>query len=210
MSGLTELKIKKPPIIKFCERVIDLMIKKESAWQYQTSSSGALGLEFFAVEGGRIYMKDPQGADASFLYGAGGVGLAYGIKLPKIGKINIPVKGYSGTAGIAPAFFPSTGKLMILESFKGDELTRDDITGVCMFLEIGASFIVGGASYAMLVGMNPVYAAAMAVTAGAATSLLPLAESKLLQSATAVLIMAGMNVSVSAGAGAGVFGGALY
>jgi len=210
MTGLTELKIKKPPMMRFCDRLIDLMIKKESAWQYQTSSSGALGLEFFAVEQGRIYMKDPQAANGSFLYKSGGAGLAYGFRLPIIGKVNIPIKGYTGTAGVAPTFLPSTGKLLILESFAGDELTRSDITGLCLFLEIGVSAIVGASWYAMLLGMDPAYAVAMAVAAGACSSALPLAESKLLKSATSILITAGLNVSASSGAAAGVFGGLLY
>jgi len=112
MTGLTELKIKKPPMMRFCDRLIDLMIKKESAWQYQTSSSGALGLEFFAVEQGRIYMKDPQAANASFLYKSGGAGLAYGFRLPKIGKVNIPIKGYTGTCRCRPYFFAEYRKVV--------------------------------------------------------------------------------------------------
>jgi hypothetical protein len=193
-----------------------VLIKKTSAWTFNTSSSGGVGIEFFLAEGGSIYLKDPSGADVTFRYGAAGAGIAFGFKLPKVGKLDLKIKGVSVGAGVAPSFLPSTGKVCILDSFKGDELTRDDITGVCMFVQVGGGLIVGGSAYAMLLGMDPVYLAGVAAAAGTmimpgmGTMLLPYAEQKLLETATSILFMAGMNVSTQAGGGAGAFVGGLF
>ena len=107
-----------------------LMIKHESAWKFQTSSSGGIGVEFVAAEGGSIILKDPSGAVVSFPYGGAGAGLTAGFKLPKIGKIALNVKGKSVGGVIAPSFFPNAGGLYVLDSFEGDDFKRSDITGV--------------------------------------------------------------------------------
>ena len=65
--------------------------KKMSAWKFVTSSSGGLGIEFFAAEGGKIYLDDPTGSLKTFDYGVVGLGLSEGFKLPKIGKLQIPI-----------------------------------------------------------------------------------------------------------------------
>jgi hypothetical protein len=181
-----------------------LMIKKESAWQFVTSSSGGVGVEFFLAEGGAIYFKDPSGVAVSYTYGAAGAGLAFGLKLPKVGKLQLQVKGKTVGGGVAPAAFPNTGKLYILDSFAGNELKRSDMTGCCMFVQAGGGVIGGGSAYAMVLGMNPIYLVGMTFT-----PLMLLAETKLLQSATALLLMAGLNVGVQAGGGAGAFIGGL-
>ena len=52
-----------------------LEVKKESAWQFVTSSSGGVGVEFVVAEGGMIYLQDPSGKQQAFKYGAAGAGL---------------------------------------------------------------------------------------------------------------------------------------
>lgn len=182
-----------------------MLIKRKSAWAFQTSSSGGLGVEFVAVEGGSIYFKDPSGMTIVFRYGAAGAGIAAGLKLPKVGKLQIQIKGKTVGGAIAPAAFPNTGTLYVLDSFAGNELRRSDITGVCMFLEVGAGLIAGGAAYAMVLGMNPLYLAEMM----AMPATMPIAEAMLLRSATSLLLMAGINVGVQAGGAAGGFVGGL-
>jgi hypothetical protein len=179
-----------------------MIVKKPSAWQFVTSSSGGLGVEFVAAEGGRIYFQDPDGASCYFTYGAAGVGLSAGLKLPKIGKLEL--KGKSIGGAIAPASFPNAGKMYILESFGGDELKRSDISGVCMLAEVGGGIVAGGSATAMLLGMNPIW------LAGLVGPFTIYADSMLIQSATAVLVMAGVNVGLTAGAGAAVFLGGLF
>jgi hypothetical protein len=184
-----------------------LVIKKESAWRFLTSSSGGIGVEFVAAEGGSIYFQDPNGVTVTYRYGAAGAGVSAGLKLPKIGKLQF--KGKSVGAAVAPAAFPNVGKLYILDSFPGDELSRSDITGVCMFAEVGGGVVVGGAGYAMLLGMSPLWLAAQASSAIMPPVML-YADYQMLQSATAVLFMAGLNAGLIAGIGAAVFVGGLF
>ena len=140
------------------------VIKKPSAWQFVTSSTGGVGVEFVAAEGGKIFLQNPQGVTESFYYGAAGVGISAGLKLPKIGKLQINVKG-KGVAGvIAPASFPNGGKLYVLDNFDGDELATSDIQGVCMFVEVGGGLVAGVSATAMLVGMNPAWLAGIGLS----------------------------------------------
>ena len=80
-----------------------VFLKNESAWQFVTSSTGGIGVEFVAAEGGKIYLQNPQGQAVTFYYGAAGAGLAAGLKLPKIGKLEVKVKGKGVVGSIAPA-----------------------------------------------------------------------------------------------------------
>lgn len=57
---------------------MSLFIKKESAWQFVTSSSGGIGLELLVAEGGKIWLQDPGGKVVSYFYGGAGVGAAEG------------------------------------------------------------------------------------------------------------------------------------
>ncbi len=64
-------------------------VKKESAWKFETSSTAGVGIEFVAAQGGAIYLSDPKGSSQKFRYGAAGVGLTFGLKLPKCLSGNI-------------------------------------------------------------------------------------------------------------------------
>jgi hypothetical protein len=188
-----------------------ITIKKPSAWQFVTSSAGGLGVEFVAAEGGALYFQDPRGKADSFYYGSAGLGLGVGLKLPKIGKLQI--RGKSFGAALAPAAFPNAGKLYILDTFKGDELKESDIQGVCMFLEVGGGVLVGASAMAMLLGMSPAWLAG-ALSAAPLTPTLPLLSlyvwHQLINTATGLLIMGGLNAGIQAGAGGAIFLGGLY
>jgi hypothetical protein len=181
-----------------------LGIKKESAWTFVTSSTGGIGVEFVAVEGGALFFQDPSGAPDTFYYGAAGAGLSFGLKLPKIGKIQI--KNKSVGAVIAPNSFPNMGKLYILETFDGDELAESDIEGVCMFVEIGGGLIVGGSATAMILGMNPLWLPTIVLPPPMST----VGQQMLIKSATGLLVMAGVTAGVQAGGGIGAFIGGIY
>jgi len=71
----------------------------------------------------------------TFHFGAAGAGISWGLKLPKIGKINLPkIRGKSVGGVVAPAAFPNIGKICILDTFNGDELTCTDTQGACALL----------------------------------------------------------------------------
>jgi len=183
-----------------------VLVKAESKWTFRTSSTGGLGVEFVAVEGGAIYLKDPAGAPQTFYYGSAGAGVAWGVKLPKLGKLELRVRGKSVGGVIAPSAFPNHGALYIMDSFKGSELSRSDITGACIFVEFYGGLILGYSGTAMLLGVNPVWLAALAA--------MPLLSGPeligLVHSARGLLLMRGFNAGVIGGGGAGAFVGGLF
>jgi hypothetical protein len=185
---------------------VSIFIKKESAWQFITSSSGGIGVEFVVAEGGKIWLQDPAGNVVSYFYGGAGAGIAGGFRLPKIGKLQLKIRGKSVGGIVAPASFPNRGKLYVLETFDGDELTKSDISGVCLFVEATGGLVAGGFATAMLFGMSPVWLGA-AIAFGPFG---PLGMTKLVQSATGVLLMAGATAGIQAGGGVGGFVGGLY
>jgi len=69
---------------------------RTSAWTFETSNGGNLAAGIAAVEGGSITLNDPSGKSLKFYYAALGVGLGYGVKLPKLGRYQLP--GASGSS----------------------------------------------------------------------------------------------------------------
>jgi len=186
---------------------MELPIKGQSKWQFVTSSTGGLGVEFVAVEGGAIYLTDPAKKAQTFRYGSAGAGLAWGLKLPKIGKLEVKVRGKSIGGVVAPAAFPNAGALYVMESFKGDDFTRSDITGACVFVEVYGGLILGYSGTAMLFGVSPAWLSAVLLGGplGSGPALLPM-----LHSARGLLLMRGLSVGLVGGAGAGAFVGGIF
>lgn len=183
-----------------------LPVKKKSAWEFQTSSTAGAGMEFVLAEGGELLFTDPSRQEVWFKYGAAGVGVAAGFKLPKIGKFEVKVKGKGVGAAIAPASFPNGGQLYILDTFKGDELAQEDIRGACALVQIGGGIIAGVSASAMVIGMDPLLLAATMLAGSQAIWL----EPRLLESATGLLVVVGANASVQVGLGGGALIGGLY
>jgi hypothetical protein len=184
-----------------------LIIKKESAWTFYTSSNGGIGVEFVAAEGGAIWLVSPYEDYVKYYYGGVGAGYSWGLKVPKVGKVQLRIRGKGITGNVAPASFTNAGKLYILDSFAGDELTASDITGVCMFVELGGGVVAGGSATAMVLGMDPLWLAALLATSFAPN---PFIMSKLATSATALLVMGGVNVGLQAQLGGAAYVGALW
>ena len=65
-------------------------IRKISAWQFITFGSGGLSVGVLAGGGGQMILKAPSGTDQTFTYGGVGEGLSAGLKIPKLGKIQVP------------------------------------------------------------------------------------------------------------------------
>lgn len=114
----------------------------ESRWQYQTASGGGLTVVMVAGSGGSIILRSPQGEDVSYRYGGVGVGGGFGARLPRFGKINIQIKGKGVSAAGAAEALPSTGKVFVSDALVNRDLTSDDITGPCMYTEVGGGPVV--------------------------------------------------------------------
>lgn len=185
----------------------------ESKWLYQTASGGGLTVALVAGSGGSIILRSPQGKDVSYRYGGLGVGAGFGARLPRFDKVNIQVKGKSvGGAGAAEAF-PSTGKVFVSDALRSSDLTEDDITGPCMYTEVGAGLVVGGSATALLFGLDPkLLAMAVALNSSPVTSIIASSRvnEQLMRSAKGALVMAGMNAGVQAGGGAAIYMGYLF
>ena len=181
-------------------------IRKDSAWSFVTSSSGGVGIEFVVAEGGMIYLEDTKKQTQAFKYGAAGVGLSAGIKFPKIGKLQIPIRGKGLTGSVAPAAFPNGGKLYVTDACPGDDLSREAIRGVCMFVEVAGGLVGGVSGTAMIFGMSPYWLAA----AAAAGPMASYFEYRMMQTATGILVMGGINVGIQAGGGIGGYVGGLW
>ena len=145
----------------------------ESRWQYQTASGGGLTVVMVAGSGGSIILRSPQGENVSYRYGGVGVGVGFGARLPRFGKINIQIKGKSVAGTGAAEAFPSTGKVFVSDALVSRDLTSDDITGPCMYTEVGVGLVVGGSATALLFGLDPkLLALSVALSSNPATSLI--------------------------------------
>ncbi|KIH82734.1 hypothetical protein [Pseudomonas batumici] len=185
----------------------------ESRWKYQTASGGGLTVVMVAGSGGSIILRSPQGEDISYRYGGVGVGAGFGARLPRFGKINIQIKGKGVSGAGAAEAFTSFGKVFVSDSLVGRDLTSDDITGPCMYTEVGGGLLVGGSATALLFGLDPkLLALAAALNSNPATSLIAstTVNRQLLQSAKGAVVMAGINVGVQAGGGAAIYMGYLF
>ena len=183
-----------------------LTVKKESAWEFVTFGSGGLSLGYFSAEGGTVVLKDLSGTDQQFIYGGAGAGLAAGLKIPKIGKVQVNTRKGPLTGNVGPTAFPSTGKLFVTDNCEGNDLTKTDIQGLCSFIEVGAGLIAGGSGVAMAVGLNPLYLAS--ILGGPLA--IPFGGHLLISSAKGVLLMAGVNVGIQAQIGGAAYLGYLH
>src|SRR5882757_8749745 len=106
------------------------IIKKKSEWTFENASNAGIGVEFVAAEGGKIWLNSPGEVNERYLvayyYGGAGPGYSYGVKLPKIGKQLLRIKGKSVGGNISPSFLPNAGTIFILDTFDGDELSASD------------------------------------------------------------------------------------
>jgi hypothetical protein len=161
---------------------------RRSNWEFDTSNSGGVSVSIFAAEGGSVTLRAKDGAKIKLYYAATGAGLSWGVKLPKLGHVNIP-----GATGSSESF-ASNGIVYLAPNFRGNDLTRADFNGGCTFAELAGGVAWGGAGYGMVFGMNP---AAMA--AGALNSI---AAHYALETASGYLFFYGTNYGLQAGVGA--------
>ena len=133
-------------------------------------------------------------------------------RLPRFGKVNIQVKGQSGSGAGAAEAFPSTGKVFVSDALRSRDLTEDDITGPCFYTEVGGGLVVGGSATALLFGLDPkLLALAVFLGSNPATMMASIkVNEQLLRSAKGAVVMAGMNVGPQAGGGIATYMGYLF
>ena len=188
----------------------DLGIKKSSGWKFDTSGSGGgslggAGLGVVAVSGGKIVLKSPAGKSEEFYFGGAGAGLSGGVKIPKIGKIEIPTKKGPIGGNVGPTSMPSIGSVYLTGGCDGDELTASDFKGACAWVELSAGVIFATSAIAMLAGMNPVYLplAMNPISATVGTILM-------VNSAKAVILVLSTSVGVQGQAGVAGYCGYMW
>jgi hypothetical protein len=188
-------------------------ILRPSKWSYKTGATGGASVEFVVASGGTIVLADPGGQESDFYYGGVGVGLGFGLRVPKIKlprfslpELKIPkIAGHEvGGAGSLKSF-DSAGLVFMAPAFQGAELSRSDFQGATIYLDGGLGIGYGKAGTAMLLGINPAQLA-LGLSSPALTWL---AENAISQ-APAVLLMGGTTVGLLAGAGAGILVGYLH
>jgi hypothetical protein len=170
-------------------------VNKKSAWQFVTFGSGGIGVAFVVGGGGQVVLADPSGINYTFTYGGIGVGLSAGLKIPKLGKIQIPTPKGPATGAVGPMAFPSTGTVFCDGSLPGGDLTKSDIQGLCMFAEVGGGLIAGASGTSLFVGLNPLLLPTLSI---------PGVSQLFINSARGMILMAGANVGIQAQIGASV------
>lgn len=173
-------------------------VLRKSNWTYSSANSIGGG-DLVVGEAGEIVLKDPSGKEVKFIYGGVGAGWSAGLKLPKV--------GHNTLTGSIPGL-PDLGAIYILDTFRGSELKSSDIAGVCKFVEIGGGVVIGGSATAMVMGMDVAWLAAE-MAAMEVPLAIGYADSKLIQSATSILFMAGIDAGIQAGFGVAGYAGGL-
>ncbi|CAI8933456.1 Toxin protein Tse4 [Pseudomonas soli] len=182
-----------------------------SDWEYKSASGGGLTVMFAAASGGLLTLTDPDKAEQQFRYGSLGVGVGAGARLPRVGKINLLVRGKSVGAAGTNADLPAIGTVLVTDSVASRGLVRDDFRGGCVFLEGGLGLVGGGSGSGVLFGLDPKLLALGTAAIGAGGAFLPQDTfPRLLRSAKGVILSAGFNIGVQAGGGLALTLGGLY
>jgi hypothetical protein len=180
-----------------------ILIKKRSAWRYDTFASVGIGVGLVAAEGGSLSFLDPRNTRQQFRYGGVGAGFAWALKIPKLPKLQI--RGNSTGSVVGPSTFPNAGALLVTTNCATDDLSRSDFQGPCAFMNGGLGLIAGASAGIMALGLNPVAVAAAIASPFAAQVLWPNA----IRSARAILFFGGVNVGGQAGVAAAGYLGAV-
>ncbi len=102
-----------------------------------TSGTGGLNVDIFAAAGSSIDFLDPSHKQRNFRFGGPGVGAGIGLKLPKVGKLEIRLEKLGKAIGgvVAPKVFPNAGSLYMTPFFSGRELAAADLRGLCIVID---------------------------------------------------------------------------
>ena len=183
-----------------------------SDWRYKTASGGGLTVMCAAGTAGLLTLTDPSKVEQQFRYGSLGLGAGAGARLPRIGKIDLQVRGRSVGAAGANEDFPAIGAVLVADSVAArGGLTRDDFKGGCVFFEAGLGLVGGGAGSGVLFGLDPKLLILGTAALGSSGAIPPLEiYPRLLRSAKGVIFSLGFNAGVQAGGGATLTVGGLF
>lgn len=139
-----------------------MSILRPSNWSYKTGATGGVSIEFVVASGGTIVLADPAGKETDFYYGGVGVGIGFGLRVPKIKlpqfslpEIKIPKIARHEVGGAASAkSFDSAGLIYMAPAFHGTELAESDFQGATVYLDGGVGIGYGKAGSAMILGIN--------------------------------------------------------
>lgn len=177
-----------------------------------TGNGGSATVAVFAGGGGTVTLQRPDGGNQVLRYGGLGVGLGFGARLPRFGKIDLKVRGQSvGGAGAVEAL-PSTGIVFAAESIGARDLSREDFNGACLYVEGGLGVVAGGSGTAMLFGLNAAELALLfaAMSSPAGQVIAYGMSQRVLKTAKGAIFFAGVNVGAQAGGGAAGFVGGVF
>jgi len=188
-----------------------LHIKKESKWTFNTNATGGAGAGYVVGSGGLIQLLTPENMVASFYYGGIGAGVSRGGKFPKLPKLpRIDLKGKSGAGSTTD--FTSHGDVYVMEGCKKEELEATDFEDPCLYVDVGASMVVGYSGTVMLAGISSI----ALLKAGLATGIIPgtfcepSVIADVLTTAKALILMRGWNAGLQVGGGASISIGYLH
>lgn len=167
---------------------------RKSSWKFSTAGNFGLNIDIFAVSGGQLILLDPKGKKVKFYYGGGGVGVGFGVTLPKIGKVEIKHLGKSIAGTVGPESFPNHGEIFVTNFFKGSHLGAKDFEGACLFIDGGVGMAAGLSVTLMYVGIDP-----SKLAIAMKSPLLSIAM--LTAEPNAVIYIRGRNVGLQFGAG---------
>lgn len=179
-------------------------IREKSKWKVDGSVSTGLSFLFASGGKGTINLVDPDGDRVDFPYGYGGAGYSIGVKYDPKDKF-----GSDDFALSLPIDLPNAGAIYMLDSFKGDELTMEDFSGICFIGEISLGAVAMTLSATgMLLGIPPSKLpkelAMLGLHQSMSSVLIGILEKKIKQvksSAKAVLWLSGINAGLSLSAG---------
>jgi outer membrane protein OmpA-like peptidoglycan-associated protein len=115
---------------------------RPSKWKFKTSGGYGAGALYAAGTLGHLVLTQPKGGEVVFNYVAAGAGTGASINVTASTEDN-----------------PSFGKIFLLESFHGADLTTKDFEGWCVIMEASVAFAsgampgAGNAGSAMFVGI---------------------------------------------------------
>jgi outer membrane protein OmpA-like peptidoglycan-associated protein len=177
---------------------------RKSGWTFSDESAIAATIGFVGAGFATIELKNPMNnSPVKFYYQYAGAGFGYGVEV-----------GYTG-----PDDFRSSGKVWMLDTFHGKELTADDISGICLIIEASVSGVptgkktnyqtIGASATAMLMGIDykkipdEIYSIALAAAVGGNPIIFDSAEKIgwFKSSAKAFLVMGGAQMGYNIGAG---------
>jgi hypothetical protein len=167
-----------------------------SKWTYTNGATGGVGTGLLAASGGTLSFTDPDKQAQDFSYAGLGIGI-FSIAIPKIKIPDLPIlnRGITGTG--AARSFDGGGLLYMTESFHGRELSKSDLQGGTVYLDVSTGLLAGYGGSVMLLGINTAFLAPWIINPGLGANL----AANAMRKAPAVLVIYGQSEGLIASVG---------